>query len=264
MSDPQTITFVVAVNDPEILNHNLLRSPCLSDTSRHQVIVQRGFCSMAKAYNEALTKSLNDIVVFVHQDVYLPQQWISQLERALAQLEVSDPQWGVLGCYGITQNGEYRGYVYSAAQQIHGKPFGHPLQVQTLDEIVLVLRRSSGLQFDSTLPHFHLYGSDICLGAAKSGMSSYAIFAPCIHNTRQYLVLPSEFYECCEHIRRRWADSLPIQTTCVRITRFNGRILRRRLQELYLRYIRRQMIGGRRAPNIEPLVERYMAAVESE
>jgi hypothetical protein len=126
--------------------------------------------------------------------------------------------------------------------------------------MVLVMRRPSGLRFDSRLPHFHLYGTDICLEAAKRGMTSYAIFAPCIHNTRQYLVLPNDFYECCEHIRRRWVKSLPIQTTCVRISRFNWAIRLRKSQELYLRYIRRKVIGGKRVQDIRTLVERFTEA----
>ena len=260
---PQNITFVVAVNDCEILERNFLQSPCFLDVPQHQVIVQRGFASATQAYNEALARCESDIVVFVHQDVYLPRPWIAQLERALAQLEVSDPHWGVLGSYGITQNGKYQGCVYSSAQALHGKPFDGPRQVQTLDEIVLIMRRSSGMQFDSDLRHFHFYGTDICLEAAKRGMKNYAIFAPCIHNTRQYLVLPSEFYECSEHVRRRWAASLPIQTTCVRLTRFNWKLRTRRLQELYLRFIQRRTVAGKRVQNVHTLVEGFKEAMKT-
>ena len=72
------------------------------------------------------------------------------------------------------------------------------MAVQTLDEIVLILKKSSGLRFDDSLPHFHFYGTDICLRAAQRGMRSYAISAFCVHNTHQTLVLPEEFYECCQ------------------------------------------------------------------
>jgi len=55
--------------------------------------------------------------------------------------------------------------------------------VQTLDEIVLIFRRDSGLSFDETLPHFHFYGTDICMRAAEQGRQCYAISAFCVHNT---------------------------------------------------------------------------------
>jgi hypothetical protein len=112
------------------------------------------------------------------------------------------------------------------------------------------------LRFDETLPHFHLYGADICLRAAEMGLKSYAISAFCIHNTRQCLVLPKEFYECCRHIKRVWKNLLPIQTTCIRITRFNFPLYRRRLRELYLRRVRRKEFGGTRVANPQRLLDK--------
>jgi hypothetical protein len=34
-----------------------------------------------------------------------PEDWLSQLEQALAFLENADPKWGVLGSYGKTRDG---------------------------------------------------------------------------------------------------------------------------------------------------------------
>jgi hypothetical protein len=240
------ITFVAAVNDEKILANNLLASPCLSGGNGHQILLQRGFRSATKAYNDALARSQNDLVVFAHQDVVFPRSWIGDLDRALRSAEDDDPNWGVLGCYGETLNNNGRGYVFSPGRGILGKAFDQPAEVQTLDEIVLIIRKSSGLKFDETLPHFHFYGADICMAARERRMKSYAISALCIHNSQQNLVLPREFYEGCEHIRQRWAQFLPIQTTCARITRSNLHIYRRRLHDAYLRKIRRKEVGATR------------------
>ena len=250
-------TLAVAANNDDLLRGNLLASPCLAPQHGNEVIVQRGFPSAALAYNDAIAKSSNDLIVFAHQDIYFPEPWIKQLERSLDILEVADPKWGVLGCYGTTVNGDYRGYLYSSSQGVHGSPSLKPLPVQTLDEIVLVIRRSSGLEFDPNLPNFHLYGADICLAASARGMASYAICAPCIHNNQQNLILPTEFYECCEHIRSTRKAFLPIQTPCIRITKSKGHIYRRRLHEVYLRCIRRQSVGGRRVQSIDKLVGQF-------
>jgi hypothetical protein len=131
----------------------------------------------------------------------------------------------------------------------------HPQPVQTLDEVVLILRKSSGLRFDESLPHFHFYGTDICLRVSKRGMASYAISAFCIHNTNEPLVLPAEFYQCGKHIKRTWGDCLPIQTTCIRITKFNIPIYLRRLREAYLRHFRRKEIGGARVKDVRRIVK---------
>jgi hypothetical protein len=256
MSSIGTITFAVAVNNREVFETNFLASPCFRGPHDHQILVQENFASAAKAYNDAIERSTNDLIVFCHQDIFLPERWLSQLDEALAYLEAEDPIWGVLGCYGETLNDNGRGYVYSSGLGTMGKPFEHPAPVQTLDEIVLILRKSAGLRFDEQLPHFHLYGTDICLRAAAVGMNSYAISAFCIHNTHQSLILPKEFYDCCRHIRRVWKDSLPIQTTCIRITRSNVPIYRRRVQEFHLRYIRRKVVGGTRVQNVQRLLEK--------
>jgi len=147
-----------------------------------------------------------------------------------------------------------RGHVYSSGLGIVGNT-SEPGEVQTLDEIVLVLRKSSGLRFDEGLPHFHFYGVDICLRAAARGMKSYAISAFCIHNTYQNFNLPGEFYECCEHIRKVWKNSLPIQTTCITISQSNLPIYMRRLRQAYLKHIRRKEHEFTRADDVVRVFE---------
>jgi len=257
MSAINRLTFVIAVNNRELFEHNFLASPCLGKPQDHQILVQENFSSAAKAYNDAIEKSRNDLIVFVHQDVILPNPWLADLEKALAHLKVSDPNWGVLGSYGKTQDGRGWGHVYSSGRDVIGEPLERPVAVQTLDEIVLIMKKSSGLRFDDSLPNFHMYGADICLRAAKKGMKSYAVSAFCIHNTHQTLVLPKEFYECCKHIKRVWKDCLPIQTTCLRITRFNFPLYDRKLKEFYLRYIRRKEFGGTRVEDPLSLLEEF-------
>jgi hypothetical protein len=173
-----------------------------------------------------------------------PESWLLDLQRALDSLQQTDLQWGVLGCYGETVNDGGCGYIYSGGLGIMGKPMDNPAPVQTLDEIVLILRKSSGLRFDESLPHFHFYGADICMTAAARGLKSYAISAFCIHNTQQNFILPKEFYESYGHVKRKWKNSLPIRTTCVTITEFDIYMYRKRLQEVYLRFILRKEIGA--------------------
>jgi hypothetical protein len=229
-------------------------SPCLASPNGHQLIIQRNYRSAAEAYNDALDRAENDLVVFCHQDIVFTKSWLHDLNRALAHMEQIDKNWGVLGCYGETLNDNGRGYVYSPGRGILGKQFDAPALVQTLDEIVLILRKSSGLRFSPELPHFHFYGADICMAAAERGMHSYAISALCIHNTQQNLVLPNEFYAGCRYIRRHWWRFLPIQTTCIRVTRSNLHYFRRRLLDAYLRNIRKKTIGATRVEKGQDLL----------
>jgi len=256
MSATRRITFVVAVrNRGEILQNNFLASPCFQAPHDHQILLQENFVSAPKAYNDAIDRAAHDLIVFAHQDIIFPEPWLSQLERALDYLEAVDPQFGVLGCGGVNPDGSGWGHLYSSGLGVTGPPFEQPGPVQTLDEIVLILRKSSGLRFDDGLPHFHLYGTDICLRAASMKMKSYVIDAFCIHNTNQNLILAKEFYECCRHIKRQWRDSLPIQTTCIRITRFNVPLYARRLKEAYLYFIRRKKVGATRVKDVMRLLQ---------
>lgn len=231
MSSSIQLTFVALANNEDILRQNLLASPCLQKPHPHQVIIQQGCDSAARAYNAALGQAVNEVVVFVHQDVYLPRFWIADLESTLRQLAIIDPEWGVLGCWGVRQNGDGFGYLYTPGQEVIGAPLHSPARVQTLDEVVLILRRSSGLRFNDKLPGFHLYGTEICLEAARTGLQCYAISAFCVHNSRQHLRLPREFYACYRQVKRLRREFLPIQTSCIRITRFDGAMWWRRIKE---------------------------------
>ena len=263
MNSSLNLTFVVAANDMGILHGNLLASPCLQGALSHQVIVQEGFTSATAAYNAALAQSLNEIVVFIHQDVYLPDRWLSDLDATLGLLEERDPNWGVLGCYGVNKNGRGFGYLYTPGQAVIGHTLQTPEIVQTLDEVVLIVRKSSGLKFNEQLPGFHLYGTDICLTAAAMGLNCYAISAFCIHNSRQHFQLPKDFYTCYKHVKCRWRKSLPIYTSCIRISRFNESMWWRRVKDACSRILHRSPQSGVRAEDPQIILRQLRARGEA-
>lgn len=257
------MTFVVPVGSRKILETNFLASPCLLRERQSEILVQTNFESASKAYNDGIDRARNDLLGFVHQDVILPQSWFSQLRAALDYLQEVDPAWGVLGCYGVTREDERWGHVFSTGWGVLGGPFDHPVAVQTLDEVILILRRSSGLRFDEELPHFHLYGTDVCMTAASRGLRCYAIPAFCIHNTDQLLVLPKEFYDCYKHIRHVWKNYLPIQTSCIRISRFDMEMRMRRLKEFYFRLSGKSESRVRRAEDPQQLLDQFQETIEN-
>jgi hypothetical protein len=260
MLTDRSITFVVPVTHRgDILEDNLLSSPCFREPHNYQLLIQESFASAATAFNDAIDRSVNDLIVFVHQDIYLPRSWLSQLDRAIELLEKADPKWGVLGCWGASPEDGCRGHIYSNGLGVLGAPFENPIPVQTLDEIVLILRKSSGLRFDEHLPNFHLHGADICLAAAEQRMKSYVISAFCVHNNNQYLILPGEFYQSYGHLKQTWDAKVPIQTTCIRITKFDVPMYTRRLREAYLRCISRRKLDDPRAHDVPRLLEQVDA-----
>jgi Glycosyltransferase like family len=221
--DQDRFSIVVAVNNHQVLQNNLLRSPSLANgSSTHQIIVEEGFSAAGAAYNSGLDAALNDIVIFIHQDVYLPDGWMQQLTESIRTLEAAGQKWGVLGCFGVTKDHrDGLGQVYSTGLGLIGKPVAVPTPVDTLDEIVLIFRNSSGLRFDPEVPNFHMYGADICLEARQRGLSSYAIPAFCVHNTRQIFKLPTDFRVAYRYMKRKWRHCMPVYTSCTVIERFD-------------------------------------------
>jgi len=227
---PLSVTFVITRTAGKVFEQNVAISPCLRDSRVRQVIVQQDFKSASLAYNDALLKATEDILVFCHQDMYFPENWLDDLQKSIQLLSQSDPRWAVLGCWGITVDGQGVGYIRSLGHGTLGQPFEHPIRINTLDECVLIFRKSSGLKFDPKLPDFHFYGTDICLSARKSAMNCYAISAFCIHNTRRLRSLPREFFEGYYHIKKAWSEFLPIVTSCVAVTRFDKDVLHYRIR----------------------------------
>ena len=210
-------SLISAVSNEAVLNSSLLSSPDIDSASA--VILQHGYSSAAAAYNVGIDAAKSDVLVFAHQDVYLPETWLADLNRALATLSVIDPHWAVLGAWGITASGNGAGNVYCGATMKRlGTPFNGVVKVMSLDELILIMRKSSGLRFDEHLEGFHMYGTDICLEAARRGMNCYAISAFCIHNTNGYNLLPLQFWRNYLFIRKKWRSLLPITTSCTRIT----------------------------------------------
>ena len=225
-------TVVAAVNNRKVLEQNLLRSPGLAEGCPHQLLIKEGYRSASAAYDSGMGAASNDIVVFVHQDVYLPAAWFDQLTASLEALDRKRQPWGVLGCFGTRKDCNGLGRVYSTGWGLQGTELQQPEPVDTLDEIVLIVRQSSGLRFDTALPYFHMYGVDICLSARHAGLPCFAIPAFCVHNTNQLLKLPGDFYECYWWIKAKWSAYLPIYTSCITISRFDLPLRRRKLEEL--------------------------------
>lgn len=241
------IAVVVASHSEKTLAANLGRSPLLARVPLH---VERDAPSAAIAYNRALDATTAGIVVFAHHDVFLPLGWDRLLMRRVAEVQAIDPDWAVLAAYGIGLDADSCGPVWSSSLgMIVGRVPLQPAPVQSCDEMLIVLRRSSGLRFDEALPGWHMYGTDIVQMARKAGKGAWAAPLPCIHNDRSHGVLGPDFDEACAFMERKWAGSLPIQTPVTTIGRSALSRLRHRWhRRKHLPLIESLSIGTDHAP----------------
>lgn len=159
------------------------------------------------------------ILVFCHDDVTFPPDWLHALRRALEQIETLSPAWAVLGPMG--RSGKR---FFGNAEDGDGKATYHgplPSPVDTLDEFCLVVPSDLPLRFDERLGGHHLYGVDLCIQAHEGGYGCYAVDLPCRHHstTRHR---PPEYHRIKRRLQRKWMFrrrrvGRSIGTTCGRI-----------------------------------------------
>ncbi len=217
MSSPN-FDVVVATNDQASLNQNLLASPDIW-AGRAVVNAQTGAASAGAAYNEGLDQTAAPYVIFAHQDVYFPPGWFDQLARQIERVEQADPHWGVIAPFGMTADGVHIGQVWSTSLgRVVGLALPQPTPVQSIDELVIVVRRASQLRFDPMLPGFHMYGTDIVQMAIAKGLGAYACQLPLVHNDNFHGRLGQDFTDSYNYIRQKWRQLLPIRTPVVWVT----------------------------------------------
>jgi len=223
-----SVAVVSPSNSEAILARDLAASPAIR--SGLPLVIERGHASAAVALNAGLAKTGADIVVFAHQDVYLPAGWERRLLSQVVKLEALSPDWAVLGVAGMDHAGLWVGHAYSSGL---GREFGgtldRPLPVASVDELLIVLRRETGLRFDEHLPGYHLYGTDIVQTALERGWGAFIIDAPVVHNSepKPHFLAYARSYR---YMKRKWRHRLPIPTTIIPITSSHAPLARMMLR----------------------------------
>lgn len=228
------------------LDQDLRRSPAIASGAAPLTVLWNR-ASASAAYSEAMSSAAADILIFAHCDIYLPEGWFERLEREIERLNRMDPDWAVAGVIGVTEAGEFVGRAWdnALAPLFHqtggffGAPLGAPARVESCDEMVLIVRNGLGVRFDSALPGFHLYGTDIALEAERQGRATYALDLPLIHNAKAQLRLGADYVAAYKYMVGKWRARLPVPTTCGLLTANPLVLAHRRLKMRYKALFRR-------------------------
>jgi hypothetical protein len=235
--------FVVAAasNNTAILDANLRRSPAIADGVL-PLHVEHNARSATLAYNAALDATDADVIIFTHHDVYLPRGWETLLKARIAEVERMDPKWAVLGAFGVANDGTTFGPVWSTSLgSIVGRVSAEPVAVQSFDELLIVLRRASGVRFDPALPGFHLYGTDVAQTARQRGLGAYVVPIPVVHNDGYKDQLDGAFGAAYRFIQRKWRADLPVRSPILTISSHGLHLVKTRLAILRDRANRRAL-----------------------
>lgn len=209
---------IAAVNDDDILRECLERSPDIASGVLPLTVI-RNASTMAEAYNRGLDETDRRICLFVHQDVYLPRGWLARAVEVLNRLQQEHPEWMVAGPYGVRKDGRHVGRIWDVTMGIElGRAEFPPAPIESLDELLLIVKREPWFRFDTELPNFHLYGTDLVQTAWAAARSAFAIEVPVVHNNRPYSSLGSGYVAGYRYARRKWRKRLPIYTTICKIS----------------------------------------------
>ena len=213
--ESELLSIVVCVSDEVILTNNLLASPELREHA-HDVILLRNCPSAAEGLNLGLEKAEHPLVVFAHQDVYLPKGWSRRLISQYRRAEQLFGPLGIAGVYGVQSRDEGFNRVGKVVDRNHllDETVPLPAKAHSLDELLLVAPKSTAIRFDAAMG-FHFYGADFCLSAASHGLSPVVLDALCFHNSRT-TGHNSAFNVSAATFREKWRSQLPLATPCVR------------------------------------------------
>lgn len=199
------IHFVTASHHEQILKYHLMQSPAMHSES---FTVLRGVTNIPEAFNSMHIQDA-EYVCYIHHDVYLPPSFIDDFLEALQQLPEN---FGVLGVAGVKSGRLPRGYILDRGRE-WGDPRNLPAEVETLDEMLLIMRAGE-FHFDQSFP-FDFYGADICMQAKMAHKPNYAIKAYCEHrSSRPIGGRTPAFFQAQEEFKIKWKNYLPISTTC--------------------------------------------------
>lgn len=203
------LTIAAAVNSDETLATCLLASPEID--SVHDLHTLKGCSSAASAYNQAIELAQTDHVLLCHQDVYFPAGAIASIVRQIEWLNQHRADWAVAGVIGLDGSMELSGVIWSSGlSKVIGREVPQPVPTFAIDEMVILLRKSSGLRFDERLKGWHLYATDIIQEASAAGLTSWVVNAPSIHNSRPVIALDRSYRSAWRFVRDKWHDRLPI------------------------------------------------------
>lgn len=143
---------------------------------------QKRFSSAAKALNYGAEYSFGDVLIFMHQDIYL---WdLEAVEKYRAYLQKNPEQ--IIGVAGVTPDKDLITDIYEteAKLQREYRAKGQIIEVESLDECMFAMHRNvwECYRFDEVCcDNWHSYALDICLAHRLAGGRNMVVPLQVLH-----------------------------------------------------------------------------------
>jgi hypothetical protein len=172
------------------------------------------YSSAGAALNHGTSLAKNDVIVFVHQDVFLHS--LTALKEAAGQLSAGG--FGLLGAVGIRSDGRIVGRMRDRVVLL-GDDVAHPTDVDSVDEVLFMAPRSQLLReplTESGDMAWHAYAVEYGLRMRRLGLRTGVADMPLTHNSLSINLARLE--EAHQAVAERYEDLLPVRTTCGVVT----------------------------------------------
>ena len=218
------LLLVTSVSQIDVFKDRLMRSDCLKSGGL-PLMAFFNCPSAADAFNAAMDSQPSaKWVVWLHQDVVLPDGWEHVFAHSLKAAQAQFPNMAVAGVYGVAGSGanaKHAGRVLDRGVNLQGE-LNLPCAVESLDELLFAVRVDSGLRLDADL-RFDFYATDLVMQAQERGLDAVAVDAFCEHwsDSPRHGVVPQSLIDRIESsaqvFERKWANRFPVTTTCFHI-----------------------------------------------
>lgn len=213
--------FVTCLSQPKVAEERLLESPCLKPGG-HRLVMHVNAPSAACAVNEVLeSRPLARWLVWLHQDVFLPEGWDRLFAQRLEEALQRWPRLAVAGVYGVKGAGVSAvraGHVLDRGHLLH-EPAPLPHEVDSLDELLFAVRTDTPLRLDPALG-FDFYATDLVLQAQAAGWQCVVVDAFCEHWSDTpaaglaSAALAHRVSTSGAIFESKWRHRLPVSTPC--------------------------------------------------
>ena len=220
--------FVTCASNLDVLGRRLLASPCLQ-RGGWPLAVYFNATSAAQGFNAAMAATQGNAdattwLVWVHQDVFLPEGWGKRFCLALDAAMHKFPKLAVAGVYGLAGAGTTAkrvGHVLDRGKLLR-EDTAMPCLADSLDELLFAVRVDSQISLDPALG-FDFYATDLVLQAQQQGWQCAVLDACCEHwsdTPASGTVAPAvvqRIKQSAQVFERKWETKLPISTPCFEI-----------------------------------------------
>jgi hypothetical protein len=177
--------------------------------------VNGSYPSAGAALNHGASLAKNDVLAFVHQDVFLHS--LAALKEAAGQMSAGG--FGLLGAVGISSDGRIVGCIRDRVVLL-GDAVPHATDVDSVDEVLFLAPRCQILRDPLTESRdmaWHAYAVEYGLRVRRRGMRTGVANIPLTHNSLSINL--DRLDVAHQAIAADYADLLPVRTTCGVVSR---------------------------------------------